>query len=231
MTARKTFSFDKNRDRFTKIGWTELVARFAPKLHKPFKKAQDQLTDIVVFSGVRGGTVRIDGDLVIDCTRPNVVIDGDLVVAGNLEMDADEGFGNFVIVTGDVVADAVCLSGFPELVIGGDLTCAHGVIGMRGDDGGYLDVVGNTKAPVIVADTYFNFKLKGKALGVTINTSGRSWKARYDEETMREVVLPKYLEGDVDEEDGEVMLDSEAVFEALRAHETILKGTTAPRRR
>ena len=223
MGSRKTFNLDKNRDRFQPITWKELVTRFEPKFHKPFSKAQDQLTEIVVFSADAKGKVRIEGDLVIDCRRANVVVDGDLVIDGNLVMSVDEGFGNFVLVTGDVTANAICLTGFPELAVRGDVTCTSGIIGIRGDDGGFFDVSGNVKAPVIVADTYFNFKFAGTVAGVTINTSHRAWKARYTEENVGKVVLAKYLEGDDDDEEGEVMLDSEAVFAAIRAGRSILR--------
>ena len=195
------------------ISFPDFANRFKPKFHKPFARAQDQVNKILLFEGKR---VTIDGDLLVDCTRPNVVVDGNLVIDGNLVMFVDEGFGGFVLVTGNVKADAICLQGFPELIVGGDVTCKNGIVGIRGDDGGFFDVAGKVKAPVIVADSYFNFKFKGAVTGVTINTSYRAWKARYTHKNVSEIVAPKFL-------DGEEGIDSEKVFDAIEKGKSILR--------
>ena len=195
------------------ISFPDFAKRFKPKFHKPFARAQDQLQEIILFEGKR---VSFDDELLVDCTRPNIVVDGDLVIDGNLIMFVDEGFGGFVIVTGNLKADAICLQGFPELIVGGDVTCKNGIVGIRGDDGGFFDVAGNVKAPVIVCDSYFNFEFKGKVTGVTINTSYRTFKARYTHENVAEAVLPKFL-------DGEEGIDSEKVFAAIEKGKSILR--------
>lgn len=197
------------------ISFPDFATRFKPKFHKPFARAQDQLNEILLYEGKRSV---MNGDLLVDCTKPNVVVDGDLVIDGNLVMFVDEGFGGFVIVTGNLKADAICLQGFPELLVGGDVTCKNGIVGIRGDDGGFFDVAGKVKAPVIVCDSYFNFKFKGAVTGVTINTSYRTFKARYTHKNVAEIVLPKFLD------DGDEGIDSEKVFEAIEKGKSILRS-------
>jgi len=114
------------------ISFPDFAKRFKPKFHKPFARAQDQIQEIILFEGKR---VTFDDELLVDCTRPNIVVDGDLVIDGNLIMFVE--------------ADAICLQGFPELIVGGDVTCKNGIVGIvgiRGDDGGFFDVAGKVKA-------------------------------------------------------------------------------------
>jgi hypothetical protein len=195
------------------LSFPEVVKRFKPRFHKPFARAQDQIPQTVVLG--RGKRTTLDGDLVIDHRGPNVVVDGDLLIDGNLVMFVGEGFGSFALVTGNLHAKAICLSGFPELFVRGNVTCENGIIGMRGDDGGFFDVGGKVKAPVIVADSYFNFKLKGTVTGVTINTSHRTFKARYTHKNVAQAMLPKFLD-----DEG---IDSEKVFDAIEKGTSILR--------
>jgi hypothetical protein len=198
------------------ISFPDFAKRFKPRFHKPFARAQDQIEEIVVLEGKR---VTIDDDLLIDHASANVVVDGDLVIDGNLVMYVGERFGAFALITGNLRAHSICLSGFPELIVRGNVTCENGIIGMRGDDGGFFDVAGKVKAPVIVADSYFNFKFKGAVSGVTINTSYRTFKARYTRKNVAEAVLPKFLD------DGDEGIDSEKVFDAIEKGKSILRAT------
>ncbi|GAA3213572.1 leucine-rich repeat domain-containing protein [Actinocorallia longicatena] len=84
----------------------------------------------------------------------NVIVDGDLSVAGTLDW-WDSGSGNFLLVTGDVTARNVILSGCPELCVRGDLTATGGVQGSYGDDGGVLTVRGLLRAPFVMSTLYF----------------------------------------------------------------------------
>lgn len=92
------------------LAWDDFATRFKPKLHKPFARAKDQLTPILLFASKK--TV-FEGDLVLGCTTPNVVVQGELVVRGNIVMRVDEGFGTFLWVTGNLEADCISLEGFP----------------------------------------------------------------------------------------------------------------------
>lgn len=210
-----TFNFAKNTDRFEPITWKAMKAEFAPRFQKPFANSVDELKEIVVFRG----NVRIDGDLVIDARSPNVIVDGNIVVDGSLVMSVREGIGQFMLVTGNVAAESVCLSGFPELVVRGHVKSANGIVGIHGDDGGYFDVLGDVKAPVLIADTYFNVNVKGAIKAVTINTSERRFKAQYTFKNVHEIVSREFLE----REDGDVIgLKSEKVFKAVRAGKSVL---------
>lgn len=236
MSSRKKFEPSKHPSRYQTIDWQAFSTRFTPRLHKPFAKAFDQLNPIIVFSADADGNVHLEGDLIIACDTANIVIDGTLVIDGNVAMVVDEGFGNFMLVTGNVKAHAICLKGFPELVIGGNVECSHGIVGIYGDDGGFLDVAGNIKAPVVVADSYFNVNCLGTVDAVTVNTSHRPMKAQYTPENVREILLDEFFDeqaNDADDSEDEDELDNtlngEAIFNAVRMGRSILKPRDATR--
>ncbi|MER6672860.1 polymer-forming cytoskeletal protein [Streptomyces sp. NPDC000983] len=100
------------------------------------------------------GGLRIDGDLTSDTDEDdfclaNVIVDGDLVVDGNLEW-IDEGSGSFLLVTGDLRARNLILRGNPSVVVLGDLSVEGTLLGHLGDDGGYLTVLGGTRAEIVL---------------------------------------------------------------------------------
>jgi len=206
------------------LTWDDFATQFKPKLHKPFARAKDQLTPILLFASKK--TV-LEGDLVLDCTTPNVVVQGDLVVRGNVVMMVDEGFGTFLWVTGNLEADCISLEGFPELFVGGRVECRHGIVGIRGDDGGYLDVLGDVKAPVVVADSYFNMKLQGSVDGIVVNTSQRTLKADYTQKNVRKALKAELFEEEADEDDEDSdedeSLNSEAVRDAIESGTAVLR--------
>jgi hypothetical protein len=78
-----------------------------------------------------------------------------MIVDGDLVYSCDEGVGYFQLVTDNVRARNVLLSGFPRVVVRGDLTVANGLQGQQGEDGGVLVVRGHTRAEVIVNALYF----------------------------------------------------------------------------
>jgi hypothetical protein len=67
----------------------------------------------------------------------NVIVDGDLVTDGDVEL-FDYSGGHFLVVTGDLRARNVLLEGCPNVVVRGDLTVTGGLLGRRGEDGGVL---------------------------------------------------------------------------------------------
>jgi hypothetical protein len=69
-----------------------------------------------------------------------------LHVDGDLTCFCGEGIGYFCLVTGDIQERNVLLSGFPHVVARGDLVAANGILGQKGDDGGFLSVGGDTAA-------------------------------------------------------------------------------------
>ena len=215
------------------LTWSELVATVAPKFFKPFAKATDQLEPIALLTPDPSGNVHIQGDLVLDCTTQNVVVEGNLIVDGNIIMYVDEGFGTFLVVTGNVTANAICLDGFPELLVRGDVTCRNGIVGIHGDDGGYFEVQGRVHAPILVADTYFNMVLNGPVEAATVNTSYRQMKADYDLRNVHRALLSQFVinnAGDADETDDDERdnsLNGEAVVAALKAGQPVLRTPKA----
>ncbi|GIJ67256.1 leucine-rich repeat domain-containing protein [Virgisporangium ochraceum] len=92
-----------------------------------------------------------------DWSPYNVIVDGDLVTDGDVDLYED-GSGHFLVVTGDLRARSVVMAGCPNVVVRGDLTATGGVLGRRGDDGGLLVVAGHTRAPVVLNLLYFNME-------------------------------------------------------------------------
>ncbi|MGY3684903.1 hypothetical protein [Streptomyces sp. TE33382] len=100
------------------------------------------------------GGLRLNGDFTAetdedDFCYTNVIVDGDLVADGNLEW-SDEGYGSFLLVTGDLRVRNLILRGNPTVVVRGNLAVEGTVLGRLGDDGGYLAVLGETEARTIV---------------------------------------------------------------------------------
>lgn len=87
----------------------------------------------------------------------NVIVDGDLVTDGDVEL-FDYSGGHFLVVTGDLRARNVLLMGCPNVVVRGDLIVTGGVLGRQGEDGGVLVVHGHTRAPVVMNLLYFNME-------------------------------------------------------------------------
>jgi hypothetical protein len=165
--TQETFEWDP--DRFDVLSWSDFANESKPLFHKPFAECHDQLGELRRLRPDAEGNVRIAGDLVVDLDVC-VIVEGNLIVDGNITVVCDEGFGNFLFVTGNVEAKGVYLGDFPEMIVHGDLRASVGVIGRFGGDGGFLDVGGAITAPVLVSDSYFSVKVTGRIDAVAIRT-------------------------------------------------------------
>lgn len=173
------------------------------------------------------GGLRIEGDFEPELPEPadwipyNVIIDGDLVVDGNVAW-WDYGSGNFVLVTGSVRARNVLLEGCTTFVVRGDLTADNGIQGHHGDDGGFLDVHGATRAKIVVNTLYFNMSFGPAPQAVVIGDEYRTdCPLDFDDEEVHDLVEPDLLD-----EDGRA--DEHLIEKALKAGRPILRPGVKP---
>jgi hypothetical protein len=175
----------------------EAEARFAPSgdLAFPYQSftGEQQLR-------VYEGGLHVDGDFKAesdgDWVLYNVIVDGDLTVAGDVEW-YDWSGGNFLLVNGNLRARNVLLSGCPDVVVRGDLTARGAVQGHHGDDGGYLTVLGLTRAEVIISTTYFNLDFGPRPEALLIAAPSRTTcDVDYTDEQLADLVLPELVDED-----------------------------------
>jgi Leucine-rich repeat (LRR) protein len=174
-----------NQPEYKVIAWSEFAEKYEQVFEMPFEELLDDLAEIRLYEADANGNVCFPKDLEID-DEFNAVIDGNLVVSGNFSLDCE--YGGFVFVKGNMRADSIMLSGVASLHVAGNVDVKHGIVGYYGDDGGYLSVGGETTAPVIINDTYFNMDYSGAVNAVVINTSNRELDADYDEDDFSEAV-------------------------------------------
>ncbi|MGI8335308.1 leucine-rich repeat domain-containing protein [Actinomadura scrupuli] len=167
------------------------------------------------------GTMKPVLDEPADWLPYNLVIDGDLTVDGDLSW-YDWGGGNFVLVTGDLRARNVLLSGCPTLVVRGDLIAGNGVQGHHGDDGGCLVVRGATRAELVVSTLYFTMAFEQPPEAIVIGDPYRlNCPVDFDDEDIDDVVEPDLL-------DEEGRADERMIERALAAGRPILRPGTRP---
>lgn len=195
-------------DRFTSITVDELQTRYDVAADMLYPCSPDQ--QIRLYEG----SLHLAGDLsVVDWTGDgypyHVVVDGDLTVDGDVTCFCDEGPGFLHLVTGTLQARNLFLNGFPNVVIRGDLSVTHGILGCYGEDGGLLKVAGNTEAQTVVKAWYFNTSFATGPRAVVVadrSTSGGPVSA----------LLPELLDSDGD-------IDTDRVEKALRQGLPILR--------
>ncbi|MCG8323475.1 MAG: WGR domain-containing protein, partial [Cytophagales bacterium] len=202
--------------------WQEAEEKYDLAFDTPFEDYQDQLSEIRVYEAEEEGKVHFTDDLYIgydnDC---HIIIDGDLEVEGNIIMSIFEGTGNFMWVTGKVEAYAILLEGIISLNIRGGATIKHGILGMYGDNGGYLDIGGTVTTPVILNSSYFNMTLPGTINGITIDTSYGYLEADFDRQDVQKALIDKLFNTDGN-------LDQRLAASYLAVGENILRKDAKP---
>ena len=164
-----------------------------------------------------GWEAESDGDWV----PYNTIVDGDLTVGGDLEW-WDSASGNFLLVTGDLRARNVLLSGCPDVVVRGDLTASGTVQGSYGDDGGYLTVGGRTRAGAVISTLYFNMHFAGQPEALFIAAPSRTNQpVDFTDEELDDLVLPELLGKDD-------TADERAISDALREGQPVLRPGILP---
>ena len=154
------------------------------------------------------GSVQVPGDLSIwegdsDDARfaVNVIVDGDLTIDGNLSHGIEENSaGYFHLVTGSLRARNLFLSGFPEVVVRGDLAVANGIVGEIGEDGGFLVVKGATSAQVIISTGYFTMSFGVQPQATVVADPDRtSCNVDFPDDELKDILLPELLDEDADD--------------------------------
>jgi hypothetical protein len=143
----------------------------------------------------------------------SLIIDGNLTVNGDIDWYED-GMGSFIFVTGNVKVHNLILTKQVEMVVMGNLEVENGIIGKYGSDGGTLTVTGTTKAHMILEEYYFDMHLSKVESKAHI-----SYKD--SQEKVAKLLLPKFFRNS--EEGNIVVFESEAIEDALRNGEQILK--------
>lgn len=171
------------------------------------------------------GGLTIAGNLApepdLDGVEYNTIVDGDLVVGGDLDWH-DDACGNFVLVTGDLRARNLFASGCPTIVVDGDLELSGGFLGYYGDDGGVLSVTGSVRAPLMIATMYFNLELHAQPESVLIADPYRTTcPVDFTDDELPVILLPELLD-----EDGES--DIRELGRAMQAGRQILRTGVRP---
>ena len=177
----------------------------------------------------------VDGDLVMrdwvgdDLCPYSLIVDGDVTVGGDLVHHCHEGIGYFFLVTGNVTARNMLMSGFPHVLVRGDLTAANGILGQKGDDGGFLTVRGRTSAKVIVNALYFTMTFAEQPAAVVVGDADHTHCAvDFDDHGLEGVLVPELL---VDYGYGDVgYCDTDEIEKALTAGRPVLLPGVEPRR-
>ncbi|MFE2937183.1 hypothetical protein [Streptomyces sp. NPDC059278] len=133
-----------------------------------------------------GGDLRIRGDLDSERTPPrwpaHVIVDGDLAIDGSLDWgEGDYGQYKFLLVTGDLRAHSVHISGCVDVVVRGDLLVTGGVsCGSLGDDpldDGAVLTTGNLHARFVSLHGHVDLMVRGD-LQAADGILGRGWDDR-----------------------------------------------------
>ncbi|WP_158711424.1 leucine-rich repeat domain-containing protein [Streptomyces xylophagus] len=186
----------------------------------PYQDFADE-QEIRLYEGgltVAGGLeAEPDGDWV----PYNTIVDGDLTVGGDVEW-WDSQSGNFLLVTGDLRARHVLLSGCPSVVVRGDVSISGVIQGSYGDDGGFLTVGGRTRAEAVISSLYFNMDFAGQPEALLIADPHRtSHPVDFTDEELDDLVLPGLLAKDE-------TADERAISAALRAGQPVLRPGIRP---
>lgn len=213
-------------------GYQVISADEAETRYGPFADVAYQFTDYADEQYIRPyeGGLHVPRDLGVqdwtddDLCPFNVIIDGDLTVEGTLDHYCFEGTGYFHLVTGSLRARNLILTGFPDLVVRGDLTVAGAIMGFRGDDGGYLFVEGDTSAQIVISSQYFNMTFGRQPRAVVVADPHRtSCRVDFTDQELPGMLLPELLD-----EDG--LVDEEKLAEALAAGQRVLRADAPPSR-
>ena len=172
------------------------------------------LLDIAPEQGDEGTVIVIDGNLT--CTAQNIGW-------GNREEFSNDVF----LVTGDMTANNIELSEIGVVEVGGSLT-AKNIFVSYGDDGGSMGILGDLKAEVVIATTYFVFDVVGKVdvkhiIGGTYATDFATQRGLEVIETYDEANI--FVDELVD--DGEV--DEQELYERLVSGKPIFVNGGKPR--
>jgi Leucine-rich repeat (LRR) protein len=206
---------------YTIISSEDAEERFsiADQIWYPYLDFADQ-QEVRMYTGAQ-----IDGDFTTDTSADwspfNVIVDGDLVVTGNVGWHDYSG-GNFLWVTGDLRASNLVAQGCPNIYVGGDLHVDGGVMGFYGDDGGLLIVEGDVSAQQILNVYYFNMELYGAVDATVVGDSYRtSVPVDFDDGDLQEVLKPDLL-------DAEGYLDVEETARRILAGDAVLRPGVKP---
>lgn len=202
----------ENVPTFTTLTWAAFAEQFKPTFEMPFEKFAED-TPIRLYQG----DTKFSADYSLDdCEQYfNLVIDGNLIVEGHLNLYSEG--GNFLFVIGNLQAKSIAMNGPSTLEVRGNVVATNGVVTMFGDDGGFLTIKGNLETKFILDSYYFNTIIEGDIDGITIDYSSNEGieSPDFDEETASEILIPEVFR-----KDGE--LDTAKLTKLLKAGKQVL---------
>lgn len=155
------------------VSWETIEPQFEP----PFlNDVNEYLREPALrnFCLYPGDTV-IEGDLVIDYSElattaqtasRNIIVNGHLTINGNLDAGRTiEALPQFIYVTGDLQANNLLLSGWLDIVIGGNATITGTVLGYFGEPGGRLLIKGNLTTTHLLNGFMYQINVEGNTQG------------------------------------------------------------------
>lgn len=145
----------------TAITFDELCARYADR---PWRYMLDEFPREERRDAAAAGTIRrIAGGLRTDESIETgygpyiVVIEGDLVTTGHVDLDTDDYVPGLVIVTDGFRADSLSYDNGAQFVVGGSADIARVCVGQHGDRNGVFHVYGELSVPLLAVDRNSTF--------------------------------------------------------------------------
>lgn len=160
---------EKESSEFRLIDWSEIPRFIQPRfLNDPGSLLSDRMRKFRVYPE----RAHVDGRLKIcfDSLGPglqtgsrNLIFQKGLTIDGDLDAGSMcEELPQFAHVEGDLRVRNLILSGWVELVVTGDVVVSGDVLGIDGESGGRLQVIGALKANSILGGSMFSIQIGGR---------------------------------------------------------------------
>ncbi|MFF9572447.1 hypothetical protein [Streptomyces sp. NPDC014685] len=194
--------------------------RISDDIGYPYAEFADEQEIRLYEGGLHvAGHLEPEGDE--DWVPYNTVVDGDLTVDGDLDW-WDNSSGNFLVVTGDLRARNVFLSGCPNVLVRGNLEVTGGFCGSYGDDGGILTVRGGVRAALVIGMLYFGLDLAEQPQALLVADPYRTNRpVDFTDDELDRILLPELLG-----EDGEA--EARLIERAMAEGRQILRAGVRP---
>lgn len=194
--------------------------RIADDIGYPYREFTDEQEIRLYEGGLHvAGHLGPEGD--DDWVPYNIVVDGNLTVDGDLDW-WDNASGNFFVVTGDLRARNLILSGCPNVLVRGSVDVIGGICGSYGDDGGVLTVRGGVRAQLAIGILYFGFDFAEQPQALLVgDTYHINVPVDFTDEELDGILLPELLD-----EDGEA--DARSIEKALSQGHQVLRAGVRP---
>ena len=167
---------DTDKD-YQLISWQDVKNRFQPEfLDVELNLPSKFLRQFCLYKG--DATFDSDLRLRVDISNPkaqtemrNIVVEGDLVINGNLDIgDNEDTYPIYIYIQGNLKAKNLFMSNWTELVVAGNVEVENIIFGF-GEPSGSFDARGNVQAQHMFCCEPYHFRVQGqvKAKAFTFN--------------------------------------------------------------